>query len=86
MEIWIKKWRIIVILLIENYILSVFDFKLNKELLEINGMQFQNEKEIEIIKNQIINDLENGKSIIDLRKNEIPDFIKFINSREAKFL
>lgn len=74
------------ILLIENYILSVFDFKLNKELLEINGMQFQNEKEIEIIKNQIINDLENGKSIIDLRKNEIPDFIKFINSREAKFL
>ncbi len=81
-----KKWRIILILLIENYIISVFDFKLNKEVLEINGMQFQNEKEIEIIKNQIINDLENGKSIIDLRKNEIPDFIKFINSREAKFL
>lgn len=49
-------------------------------------MQFLNEKEIEIIKNQIINDLESGKSIIDLRKKEIPDFIKFINSREAKFL
>lgn len=74
------------ILLIENYIISISDFKLNKEVLEINGMQFLNEKEIEIIKNQIIGDLESGKLIIDLRKNEIPDFIKFINSREAKFL
>ena len=74
------------ILLIENYIISISDFKLNKEVLKINGMQFLNEKEIEIIKNQIINDLESGKSIIDLRKKEIPDFIKFINSREAKFL
>ncbi len=74
------------ILLIENYIISISDFKLNKEVLEINGMQFLNEKEIEIIKNQIIDDLESGKLIIDLRKNEIPDFIKFINSREAKFL
>jgi len=75
-----------VILLIENYIISISDFKLNKEVLEINGMQFLNEKEIEIIKNQIIDDLESGKLIIDLRKNEIPDFIKFINLREAKFL
>lgn len=74
------------ILLIENYIISISDFKLNKEVLEINGMQFLNEKEIEIIKNQIIDDLESGKLIIDFRKNEIPDFIKFINSREAKFL
>lgn|GEM_PF-4530069 len=74
------------ILLIENYIISISDFKLNKEVLEINGMQFLNEKEIEIIKNQIIDDLESGKLIIDLRKNEIPDFIKFINLREAKFL
>lgn len=74
------------ILLIENYIISISDLKLNKEVLEINGMQFLNEKEIEIIKNQIIDDLESGKLIIDLRKNEIPDFIKFINSREAKFL
>lgn len=74
------------ILLIENYIISISDFKLNKEVLEINGMQFLNEKEIEIIKNQIIDDLESRKLIIDLRKNEIPDFIKFINSREAKFL
>ena len=65
------------ILLIENYIISISDFKLNKEVLEINGMQFLNEKEIEIIKNQIIDDLESGKLIIDLRKNEIPDFIKF---------
>ena len=57
------------IFLIDNYILPIEEFKLNDDKIEIWNTEFTDKSEISLIKNKIIEELTQNKTVINLYQN-----------------
>lgn len=74
------------IFLIDNYILPIEEFKLNDDKIEIWNTEFTDKSEISLIKDKIIEELTQNKTVINLSKLNIGSFRKFVEKNEGRFI
>lgn len=74
------------IFLIDNYILPIEEFKLNDDKIEIWNTEFTDKSEIRQIKEKIIEELTQNKTVINLTKLNIESFRKFVEKNERSFI
>lgn len=74
------------IFLIDNYILPIEEFKLNDDKIEIWNTEFTDKSEISLIKNKIIEELTQNKTVINLSEFNIGSFRKFVKKNEVSFI